>query len=360
MSWRLRELSGEALRNLAASPARTLALVTGLAIVFGALAMLELRDARAARSLQRQLTEAGAYVAVATIPPGGGDAAARCEALRTLPGVVAAGGASTPSLTVVQSKPGSPVQQMRVTPGVFRAWDPAWRTPLTLDGHPAVVIGDVLAAEAGLRQGAVIAVSGAARVAAILRSSRHPQIARRVLVPEPAGVTAISECWVEFSPSAYAAGTKSLAALLVAGDAVPAVRAHVAAGQFQRDPASQWATRPQRTGWPAVSVVAAGALALTAWFRRAELGLYLALGTRRVAVFHLLAVESAVLLAAALALGSAYAIALDAALHASLPTGSVGPALRTTALASALAMALAPLLGILTVRGSIADLLKDR
>jgi hypothetical protein len=74
----------------------------------------------------------------------------------------------------------------------------------------------------------------------------------------------------------------------------------------------------------------------------------------------MLAVEALLVVGFALALAGAYAFAIDEALRHSPGWDETRIVLRTVGSAALLALALAPLLGVLVVRGSIAELLKDR
>jgi hypothetical protein len=137
-------------------------------------------------------------------------------------------------------------------------------------------------------------------------------------------------------------------------------RPYIRRDEFTRDPAAEWAARPQRNGWPLTGGLMAGLFALTAWFRRSELGLYLAIGTPRMSLMLMLAVEVMLLVSLAFLLSVAHAFAIAEALHQSPGLSEVFVVLRTAGSAGLLALAIAPVLAVLVVRGSIAELLKER
>jgi hypothetical protein len=331
------------------------------AVVLGGLAALELRDVDRADSFQRDFALAGGQVAVVVSEDGAASLSMeRCHALQHLPGVIAAGAAGEPDLATFVSAPGVLFQQVPVTAGMLRVWDPGATVPAeSLAG--AVVVGGSFATEIGVSAGMYLAPRGgeAARVAAVIDPSRrNPTVSRWVFdVVAPAG--GAQQCWVEFTPAAYAGGSAALAAWFATGDSEPVIRPYIRADEFTRDPAADYQGRPQRHGWIAIGALLALVAWLMTWFRRADFGLYLALGTRRSALLVISAVESWLVIAAGCALGWLYAVAGAVAFHAG-PTGEAATvALRTAGLAALLAIVLSPL-GLALVRGNILSLLKDR
>ncbi len=90
MSWRVRTLAADAILNMTANGARSFIVFAAMAVVFGGLAFLELRQADDLLSFESDYRAAGGYVAI--VAQQGGISAARCEQLNAVPGVVAAGG----------------------------------------------------------------------------------------------------------------------------------------------------------------------------------------------------------------------------------------------------------------------------
>ena len=359
MSWRTGALVREAWLNVASSRWRTAGIVLGLAAMMGALAWLELRDADELRSFQADFARSGGYVALG-IPAADPGSAARCEAVNGQAGVVAGGAVFPAQLATLETAPGVLFQRAPVTRGILRVWDPDRHVPVA--GGRQMVVGLALAEEMGLRTGSYAVPEGEepALVTAVVDvARRNPQVARWLLEPAPPAGAA-EQCWVEFEPGAYEAGVASLAARFTTGDEEAVARPYIRRDDFTRAPAAEWAARPQRNGWPLAGGLMAGLFALTAWFRRSELGLYLAIGTPRVSLLFMLAAEVLLLVAVAFALSVAYAFAIDEALHHSAGRSEVWIVARTAGSAALLALVVAPVLGVLVVRGSIAELLKER
>jgi len=171
---------------------------------------------------------------------------------------------------------------------------------------------------------------------------------------------AFDECWVEFEPGAYEGGREALAARFAESSADPVVRPYRRSDEFTRDPAAEWASRPQERGWLAVSGVLFGLGLVAAWFRRAEAGLYLSMGTRRAQLALMGAAEHWPLVAVGWALGVSYAVAFQSWRGEDPTWDVVQHALATSGSAALVALALLPWASALVGRGSIASLLKDR
>ena len=358
MTWRLGSLTREAVANLAANRLRTLALVVVVASCLGSLAFLEVRQASDLLAFEASYRTAGGYVAV--VRENGGISAATCNSLNGSTGVIAAGAVSMTGQATFASAPGVLFQSAQVTWPAVRVWAPGTRfvPPAT----PYVLAGPALASELGVRAGLFLQPRGdpPALLAAVLDSgARDPQTGRWLIeVVPPTG--SAQECWVEFTPQTFEAGVSSVAARFTTGDHVPTVQRYTQRDQFSRSPAQELASRPQRFGWIAVAGLVAALFGLVAWFRRADLGLYLALGTTRSQLTLMLAVECGCLVAAGWLVGDAWAFAIHRLADGGLTGGSLRMALTTSGSAALAAFVAAPLLGSGLVRGSIASLLKDR
>jgi hypothetical protein len=357
MSWRLASLLREALLNLRANGARTAFVLLAAVAVPGALAFLELRQADDLRSFERSLMAAGGYVAVASGQ--GGLPASRCAALNGQPGVVAAGGVRAHGQATFAAQPGVLFQSASVTAATLRAWAPDFR-PATSDGD-VLVLGRSAADELGVRTGLTLAEAGQAPATVEVADTalRNPQAGRWVLDVVPA-TGRVDECWVEFEPAAYNAGMDALAAELTDGSTEAVVRPYLRQGEFARNPAQELHDRPQRLGWVVAAALLTGIFVLAAWFRRGELGLYMALGTPRRALVLAFAAEAWLLCATGWALAMLWAAALARVAGYELTASSVALAAWTSASCALLTMAIVPLVSPLVARGSLAALLKDR
>lgn len=357
VTWRLSALIEEGIANLGASAFRSALLLVVSAAAFGGLAYLELRQGMELTVFARDFRQGGAYVAIASVP-GGSVSGTRCESLNGTPGVVAAGAWRSTGQATFRTAPGVLFQAADVTPGILRVWDPGQ----PLGTGPGLVVGPAMAGELGLRTGLIagfegdepVVVSGVGDF-----SKRNPQAARWALSPvSPAG--SFQECWVEFEPGAFEAGREALAARFAAGSEEPAVRPYRRSDEFTRDPAAEWASRPQRWGWIAVAGALFGFGLVAAWFRRAEAALYLAMGTRRAQLAIMGAAESWPLIAAAWCFGFSYAVAAQSLRSADPTVEILRHAAVTSGSAALLALAVMPWAVALVARGSIASLLKDR
>jgi hypothetical protein len=356
---KVRPLLREAVLNVYSDWLRSLAVVAIAAAAIGALAFLELRQANELVAFQDDFTAAGGHVSVVS-SQGGGVSAARCEALREWPGVIAAGSTRSTGTVDFATAPGTLFQSAALSEGLLAVWSPA------LAGTGAVaggyIVGPALAEELGLQTGSYTALSGEppVRIDAVLDVARRNPVAARWLldIVPPAG--AAESCWVEFTRAGQPGGDAALAAWFAQGDGEPIVRRYLQAGEFARDPLAEFRSRPQRFGWIAVGGLIAAVFLLLTWFRRAELALYLALGVTRSQLRALLALEAAMILVAAGMLGLGYAFAVHAALERPLPLEHVQLGLSAGLSAMLLGLALAPWLGAAAVRGNIASLLKDR
>jgi len=350
---------GEAVANLRSSAVRSSILFAALSVAFGSLAYLEVHQASDLLAFESSFQAAGGYVSIVSAQ--GGVSAGRCEGLNGMPGVVAAGAERAEGQATFSSAPGVLYQQYGITVGMPRVW--ATASSITrLPPTPGFFAGTALASELAVRAGLMLARVGESPVPllAILDvSARAPQADRSLLEIIPPTGNA-DECWVEFTPKAFPGGSGAVAAAFAGGNGTPSVRAYISPDQFSRNPTSELKSRPQRNGWAIVALLVAGIFALVAWLRRAELGLYLALGTSRVTLATMLAMESWALVAAGWLAGMLWALAIQRATGNALTLGSIRLATVTSGSAALAVLVLAPILSVLVARGSIANLLKDR
>ena len=357
MTWRTVELLREGLGNLGSNAFRSLALAAIAAAALGGLAFMELRQAGELTQFARDYQAGGAYVAIASVQ-GGGLSGARCQSLNGVHGVRAAGAMRGTGTVTFPSAPGVLFQSADVTAGLLGVWAPGVTGP----SGAGILAGSALATELGIRAGLVarIDANGPTYFSNVYDfSRRNPQAARWALSPvPPAG--GFDECWVEFSPGAYQAGREMLAARFAEGSADPVVRPYRRSDEFTRNPAAEWESRPQRRGWLAVPVVLFGLGLVSAWFRRSESALYLAVGTRRAQLAVMATAEQWPLVGVGWAAGFVVAFALEAFITQQPTRDAALAALTTSGSAALLAIALLPWAAALVARGSIANMLKDR
>ncbi len=359
MSWRFSSLLSEAWLNLRRGGLRSLAGLTIAAAILGAVAFLELHDSDRALHLAQRYVASGGYVAIADGSGGGVDAAA-CEALNNESHVVAAGALRSTGLVSFAQAPNTLFSRVLVTPGLIRAWAPG-STVAHAGLADGLVVGPALAAELGLEPDAFVEIGGTSmRVAAVADVERRNPLAARWAMEFVAPTGPAEQCWVEFRPGAYGPGLAALTAWFATGGEGPGVRPYTRREEFSRDPAAEFAGRAQRDGWIAAGAVVGAVFWLMAWFRRSELGLYMALGTPRPAVAFGQSIEGCVLVGAGWLLALVYAMAVHVAIDRPLEAEQAFIAARTSGSAALLALALLPLGPLVTVRGNILELLKDR
>jgi hypothetical protein len=359
-AWRGRGLVREAALNLRAAWVRTLLLVAVLAAATGALGFLELRQAAEARDFQESYAAAGAYVAIATsqgVPLDAG----RCAALNVVPGVVAAGGVRAGGTLSFTSAPGVLFQSADVSGRVVAVWAPGAAVPPPGSGASALA-GIALAEELGVLAGSFLQVEGrevAAVRAVIDAEPRNPRV-QRWLLSETPPTGPVDECWVEFERSRFEAGIAALPAWFATGNDDPVVRPYLRADEFTRDVGEEFRARPQQWGWAAMALLAGVVSLLVAWFRRAELGLYLAVGTSRLQLLTMLACESAATVSAGFVAGLGGAFYAHAITGAAIPMDHAFIALATTGAGAVLAFVVAPIASLAAARGNVAAMLKER
>ena len=360
MSWRTGPLLREAALNLQSGAIRlAVAGITVFAVLLS-LALLELRDANDILGFEQDYADAGGYVAVVRDSQQLVLDSSRCEALSRLSSVVAAGSLGEPGLVTFATAPGVLFPRVSATRGAFDVWAPGQPIRVAPDG--GLIAGAALAGELGIATGSFAQPSGEAPLpvlAVVDTASRNPQIARWAFSLQPP-LGGAKECWVEFNREAYEAGLSMLPAWFASGDRSAVANPYHRTDEFARNPEAEFAVRPQRWGWLIASAVMVAMAWLMTWFRRAELGLYLALGTPRAGVVFLLAAESWLLVGPAAAAAFLYALALCSAFHWDAGVDATFLAVRTMGSAALLALFLMPLAPLVLVRGTIADLLKDR
>lgn len=287
--WRLRELTGEALRNLLSAWPRTMVTAVLVGGLVAALTWSELTTSTSILRFHRDWVAAGAHVVVAShdegLPVG------RCTALASRSDVASSGALAQGEPVQTDLAPGTQFQTGLITPGIVSIWDPSIRSPATAL-RDAVGVGADAAEELGLASGMYLAArpGGTVSVMAVDTDRRSPQRGRWLLLPMAPAQSA-EECWVEFVPGAAPFGRELLEHVFADAGSELLVRQWLSQDEFARDPVAELEGRPQAGAW----AVAGGALAvlvwLTLWFRRSEMSLYRVLGSTRTALWCLVQTE---------------------------------------------------------------------
>lgn len=349
-SWRTSAVLAEAGANAFASRRRFAVLALVIAGLAAALTLGELLTWRELVTVEQRYTAAGGYVAVVSGPSGVD--AARCEEIGRHDAVIAAGSFRTIGQVASITAPRVSLARLDVTAGLVGVWSPG------TSARPAtVLIGDAAARELGVVTGSWLGLSDGAEGQAqvIDTTARNALVARSIMDLVPAAGPA-AECWVELQPAHAEAGARWLAAAFTSDEAT--VRPAIERGAFARDPEAAFVTRISGMGWIPASLVASGAIALLAVFRRSEIAVYRAFGLSRPGVLLLLQAETAIVVVMAVAVACAWSVLAFVGLTG-LDVRGVGVALRTVGLFVAATAITAPLLAMLTAWGSPAVLLKD-
>jgi hypothetical protein len=271
----------EALANLRASPLRTAIclVVAGLAGAFAVAAPAF--DVGRIAAYDEELIRQGVNLFTVYRDDGLGLDAARCDSLRSLPAVRAAGGVANATRVVSAVDAGVSFDLIEASPGFAATMWPAWQQEAD-DGLAAA--GARVADRLGISDSGFVAhldrgEIGRTLVRAADGTARAPELSNAVVVPV-APVGRLAQCWVESQPGSRA----QVEALLVGWFDEPArmlVTAAMRDEQIAASPADQLADRPSQ--WSPLVVAAVIVIFQAAlWLaRRTEIGLYGLLGLRR-------------------------------------------------------------------------------
>lgn len=334
--------------------------MVGLAVIVAALTFVDLTTTASVIEFQRNVEAKGRWVGVISNPDGTLSARS-CDSLSRRPWVLYAGGLRRESSTELTKAPGTLFQTASVTSGAPQVW--AADPPPHRDLVTGFVVGEQLAAELGLRaESLAVEIDGdeILRVGAVMSvENRYPEAARWLLtIAGPYG--RVDECWVEFEPGILEAGLAAASATfrdVSRIDARPLIRLD----EFARDPVAEFASRPLAHSWLPVGLLMASLIWLITWFRRADVGLYRAMGTNTFDLWVLVQVESVVVYLLALVSGYAWGVLLFAIQQEGFPGwDQLAVALRAVASAILLAIAVAAFAVVPLGRSQIANQLKDR
>jgi len=359
--WSLRATVSEAVRNLGV---RTLVpLGVALTIVFG-VAFAEGALSNQLLVQERDRVDAGAYVVLVESARAGGIDAARCEAVVSISGVVAAGSVASrvdgmPESVIAQKLPGTEFGAVGVTPGILRVWYPD--TDMRTFGG-GIVVGREAAIELAVSSGMSVSIStiGAPmRVASVGPDDRRaPQYSRKLaMVRAPFGAT--DACWIEFTREAFGSGTEIVAGWFRDGG-TNTVRTLRSSSVLGADPGAAFAERPQRFAWITGGVILGLTWIGVWWLKRSELGIYRTLGMSRSHTVVMGAAQSLIVGLWAAALGLALAGVGQAATAEYFQTDQLRVMTRSSVAAILLGTAIGTAAPTLISGGSILQQLKDR
>ncbi|ARU51066.1 hypothetical protein CBR64_05745 [Cellulosimicrobium cellulans] len=305
---RLRSILRETWRNTSTGTARsvTLALVlTGLVVIASS------AEISTVAALERQAAAfRAAGASVLTISAPGRVDGARCESLRDLPGVHAAGALTLrPGESVAAvALPGAPMPVADASPGFASV------VGATTDGGPGLILAADAATTLGTTVGDRLATTtGASRLAG---TYVYPRDGRRdgygYLAVGVTGTDApFDECWVEAWPLTMDLNPLLFTVLRPGGDAddVPQVQQLNPTLGAEFDGAGLYRERVTRFGGLLVGLVAAVVAFVAVRARRVELATALHDGMRRRDLWTIVALESTLWTAPATAVGMALSLA---------------------------------------------------
>lgn len=358
MNWRVRDLLSEAWSNLRAAPARTFLLVGLTAALMAGLAYTEAATTYDLVDFNRRYVEAGGNAVV--VYSDSGLAVDSCATFKNANGVLASGALSSPTAVETDGAPGTLFNTAAGTSGL---WDVIATDELVVPdpGGNGWTIGAAAAEELGLAPGMMLGIEG--RIAPVERvvdtELRDPQASRSIMASMAPTGTAV-QCWIEYVPGVSTGRTEAAAAVFAgSGDAIAAPLIRL--DEFSRDTLAELAERPTRYGWILAGAVIALTVWVMAWFRRSDIGLYRALGTRTSGLTIIGSAEALIPLVAGAVVGTMWGVVVAGILAGeSMAADQWSIVGRSVASGLLLAIVAAPLPWAIASREPIADQLKDR
>jgi len=294
-----RTLLRETLRNLRAGSAQAIAIAAVAGTLAFGLCLASSTELSSIKMQHDRLIERGAYVFSISDITGQPLDGSRCEELRTVPGVVAAGGIisnATISPTLSQS---TTIAYSEGTPGLAQVlWPKGFRD--SASNVAGVVVGAGLADRYGLRAGALFSAvdrSGFENlfaIGAVARKSERAEAFDRAILNVVAAESDIATCLVESRPSAVTALSK----VLIGWFSLSETRA---TSYYVSDRSSISPTEQLNTRLSQYAPIAAGSImvvlfSLVTMARRGDFALYAVLGLGKRGLGTILIVEYVLLL----------------------------------------------------------------
>lgn len=231
--------------------------------------------------------------------------ATRCDHVNSLPGVVGAYAATTPTGTL-SPLPGVRATEIRVSPGVFRFHG------IAPPGGPVLLAGASVLENRGISPGTEVVISGGLVAVVEVPDATLPQeLAGAWLNPEMVSGSA-EHCVVKVEPGYHSGVTRYLETQLASPAGRPAVVLPLLASP--RDFVSEYRSRPLAWGWAAAAVLLGGMWALVTWLRRDRVAIHTTFGAHPQARLVIQLAEWTTLTLPALCWGWASAITWSVAL----------------------------------------------
>lgn len=352
---RPREVVTEAVRNLGP---RHWIVFSSIALTSAILVYITAQVAWAALGAEQARRDAGGLVVVAESAGAGHLSVQDCERLNGLAGVGAAGGVyaeDPPVLAALRVRGTAPT--LGVTVHAVDVWDES-------ANGVTVVAGDDISDVLGLSAGVTLHVGATGEVptltvGSVLRpgvpvESLRSRVSVVIMNDEP-----LSTCWVRARPG-FESIVQSVTAMELAGKPVVVTRFHPDPPDAP-NPAALWesytAKSPSILGGVAIALVALG----VSWSRRSEFAVYRTFGVRRHDTAIMVFAETLIIAMPALALGAAWGLVAQAMVSGMGMTSDIAwVSARFVTASGAIALALAPLGALISMRGNVLEQLKDR
>lgn len=360
MSWRIRSLVAHGIGNALSNVGRSAALMIFAAAMCGSVFYTDMATAEEIRVEEQSRIDSGLHVLQASAESGLD--AQNCERIGFNDGFIASGGIRNGPLVVMATDHATQIPTAQVTAGMLRLASPG-RSISALDSPSGVILGEALQRQLSLSPGSRLILEGqpVTRVQSILdETERTSFIAGWVLSVTPA-VGVVDECWIETEPDLENDAEFITRSIFENSDLE--LRPMIALDARSRDLAEEWRKRAT-LGLMRFGIVALIALgALLTFVRRAEYGLYRALGMQRRDVLLTTQAETAVIVAVGATLGVLWAAAWLVTTQGTdagfAPSARTGVALRDSCAMAAAMLVVLPG-SSLFARSSIMNALKDR
>jgi|GEM_PF-3422727 len=287
LTWRVRTVVGEGLRNVLSGGARTAATIALMALLLTGAALIEARTLVRVQNDEQALVAAGLSTVAVSLNPEATEAtldSGRCRSLDGRKGIRAAGPLWGPTSARALVPPRRLVTVLEGTAGSLAALTgrepPPWWD---------AVIGRQLADELYLAPGANLRVAIEGQTRAVEVSAIEPLEVRQasfgsaVFLPSASSGSA-DACWIEFDPWVDPQQLAAAKAFFDGPSDWLRVQLVLPPSGTLRDPTAVLEQRTSRHGWVLVGGVLGMIFAISLLFRGTELALYRSYGLGRLGV----------------------------------------------------------------------------